>query len=191
MFLDLVKETRSVRRFLNERKIQEDTLVNLINLARLTPSGANKQPLKYMTVNTQEVCDKVFATLAWAGYIKDWDGPVKEEQPVSYILMLRDSNIQKPLSFDDGIAAQTILLGARELGIGGCFIGNIKRTELRDILQIPEQYEISLVIALGYPKEEIKLHEIEDGQSIEYFRDNNQIHHVPKRKLEDIILDKK
>lgn len=194
MLRDIVQNSRSVRRFHGDRKIEEAQLIELIDLARLTPSGANKQPLKYIATCNENVCDEIYKTLGWAGYLSDWDGPIPTERPTGYIIMLRDNNITKAMTFDEGIAAQTIFLGAREMGLGGCFIGNIKRNELRNVLDISEDYvisgdyEISLVIALGYPKEEVVIDEIDKDMDIKYWRDEKQVHHVPKRKLEDIII---
>lgn len=188
MLKELVKNTRSVRRFYGDRQIEERQLMELVDLARLTPSGANKQPLKYMVVCNDKMNDEVYKTLLWAGYLNDWDGPIPTERPTGYIIMLRDNNITKAMTFDEGIAAQTIFLGATTMGLGGCFIGNLKRSELRKVLNISEDYEISLVIALGYPKEEVVIDEIENDMDIKYWRDENKVHHVPKRKLEDVIV---
>lgn len=194
MFKDLVRNSRSVRRFYGDKKIEEGQLEKLVDLARLTPSGANKQPLKYIIVCNEKSNDAVYQTLSWAGYLKDWDGPIPSERPTGYIIILRDNNISKAMTFDEGIAAQTIFLGATEMGLGGCFIGSIKRSELRSVLDISEDveiskdYEISLVIALGYPKEEVVIDEIDKEMDIKYWRDDEEVHHVPKRKLEDTII---
>lgn len=188
MLRDIVENSRSVRRFHGDRKIEEGQLKELVDLARLTPSGANKQPLKYIVTCNENVNEEIYKTLGWAGYLNDWDGPIPTERPTGYIIMLRDNNITKAMTFDEGIAAQTIFLGAREMGLGGCFIGNLKRNELRRVLEISEDYEISLVVALGYPKEEVVVDEIDKDMDIKYWRDERQVHHVPKRKLEDILI---
>jgi nitroreductase len=188
MLRDIVQNSRSVRRFYGDRKIEEGQLIELVDLARLTPSGANKQPLKYIVVCNEKVNEEIYKTLGWAGYLNDWDGPIPTERPTGYIIMLRDNNITKAMTIDEGIAAQTIFLGASEKGLGGCFIGNIKRSELRDVLNISNDYEISLVIALGYPKEEVVIDEIDKDMDIKYWRDERQVHHVPKRNLEDIVI---
>lgn len=188
MLRDIVENSRSVRRFHGDRKIEEGQLKELVDLARLTPSGANKQPLKYIVTCNENVNEEIYKTLGWAGYLNDWDGPIPTERPTGYIIMLRDNNITKAMTFDEGIAAQTIFLGAREMGLGGCFIGNLKRNELRRVLEISEDHEISLVVALGYPKEEVVVDEIDKDMDIKYWRDERQIHHVPKRKLEDILI---
>ena len=125
----------------------------------------------------------------WASYLKDWDGPVEGERPSAYIVVLGDTDIFKNFFWDHGIAAQSILLGAAEKGLGGCQFGSFKKESLRKVLEIKDQYEILMVIALGKAKENVVLEELEDPADIKYWRDEKKIHHVPKRKLEDIILN--
>jgi nitroreductase len=189
MFRDLVKENRSYRRFIENRKIDRMTLVDLIDCARLTPAGANKQALKYFVSYDQETNAKVFPTLAWAGYLADWPGPEVGERPSAYIVIVQDEGYKMVSGIDHGIAAQTILLGAAEIGLGGCMIGSIQRPKLREALNIPDHFEILLVIALGQPKETVVIDEINPDGDIKYWRDENQVHHVPKPRLKDIIMN--
>lgn len=188
MLKELILKNRSYRRFYEEENIDSSTLADLVNLARLSASGANKQPLKYITSTNREINEKIFSCLAWAAYLKDWDGPEKGERPNAYIIILGDKNISTSFGCDHGIAAQSILLGAVEKGYGGCIIGSIKKEDLSRLLMIPDQFEILLVIALGKPKEKVIIEEISSDGDIKYYRDVNGIHHVPKRKLEDIII---
>jgi nitroreductase len=188
MLKELILKNRSYRRFYEEENIDNSTLADLVDLARLSASGANKQPLKYITSINREINEKIFSCLAWAAYLKDWDGPEKGERPNAYIIILGDKNISTSFGCDHGIAAQSILLGAVEKGYGGCIIGSIKKEDLSRLLMIPDQFEILLVIALGKPKEKVIIEEISSGGDIKYYRDENGIHHVPKRKLEDIII---
>lgn len=187
MLRDLVLKNRSYRRFKEDESVSEDLLRELVDLARLTPSARNAQPLKYFLANTSEVNDRIFPHLAWAGYLKEWAGPDKGERPSAYIIVLNDSEIAANYFCDDGIATQTILLGAVENGYGGCIIGSVDRLRLQRELGIANKYKIVHVIALGIPKEDVKLTEIEDGD-YKYWRDLNSIHHVPKRSLDDIII---
>ncbi len=184
----LIKKNRSYRRFNQRKTVSIDILKKLINYARLSPSSANIQPLKYYLSNTEPKNEFIFSTLSWAGYLKDWPGPADGEKPTAYIIILGDTTIKKSFSIDPGICAQSIMLGAVEEGLGGCMIGSIKKDVLKNNLSIPEQYEILLVLALGEPAEEIIIDKIEEKQSIKYWRDNDSIHHVPKRKLNDIIM---
>ncbi len=188
MLKELITKNRSYRRFFEEAEIESALLKELIELARLSGSGANRQPLRYVLSTSKDMNRKIFPNLAWAGYLKDWDGPSEGERPSAYIVILLDKNISSSAGCDHGIAAQSILLGAVEAGYGGCMIGSLQKDKLRSVLDLPEQYEILLVIALGKPKEKIVLTEIEKDGDIKYYRDENMTHYVPKRKLRDIIL---
>ena len=188
MIENLVRQNRSCRRFYQNHPLEEQTLRDLVDLARMSASAANRQPLKYMLSFQPEMNARIFPSLAWAAYLKDWKGPVEGERPAGYIIILGDTGIADDFSCDHGIAAQSILLGAREKGLAGCMIGSINKKALRKELQIPEAYKILLLLAIGKPKEEAVIDPVEPDGSIKYWRDDNQIHHVPKRKLEDIIL---
>lgn len=184
---DLVFKTRTCRRFDETHQIGLDTLEKLIDLARLSASGGNRQPLKYILYNSQEDCEKIFPYLAWAGYLKEWPGPDKGERPSAYIIILGDKTLSDNFGVDHGIAAQSILLGATNEGLGGCIIASIKREELCDDLKIPDKYEVLFIIALGKPVEKVIIEEIK-GDDIKYWRDDEGNHHVPKRKLKDLII---
>lgn len=188
MIQELVSKNRSYRRFYQNENVEQETLKELVNLARLSPSGANRQPLKYILSNTEESNEKIFSTLGWAGYLKDWDGPAEGEKPSAYIVMLKDLSVGPGLPQDEGIAAQSILLGAVEQGLGGCIIANINRKSLAAKLNLQDNYEIALVIALGRPKEVVIIENIDQSGDVKYWRDDKGIHHVPKRTLEEIIL---
>ena len=185
---ELIQSSRTIRRFYQDELILETTLIDLIDLARLSPSAGNIQPLKYVISNTPSKNDLIFSCLGWAGYLKDWPGPEKGEQPSAYIIILGDLSICRDFGCDHGIACQSIMLGAREKGLGGCIIGAIQRQKLKSILKLSDQYDILLVLALGKPKENVIIEEISNNQEIQYYRDSDQCHHVPKRKLEDIII---
>jgi nitroreductase len=189
MFSDLVKKNRSYRRFFESQVISREVLLQLVDYARLTPSGANKQALKFYIANEANLNKEVFQTLGWAGYLKDWDGPSQGERPSAYIILVQDKAYKMSTSFDAGIAAQTILLGAVEMGLGGCMIGNIQHDKLQAALDLPDTLEIVLVIALGKPKETVVIEEMTPQGDIKYWRDERNVHHVPKRSLKDIIVD--
>jgi len=189
MIKDLIVKNRTYRRFYEDVKIDENTLKELVDLARLSSSGANLQSLKYIVSFTEEKNNAIFPHLRWAGYLKDWNGPEEGERPTGYIVMVADKEISKNYFWDHGIACQSILLGATEKGLGGCMFGSIDREKLVEALNIPERYELLLVIALGKPKEEVVLEDLNEARDIKYYRDENKVHHVPKRKLEELILD--
>jgi nitroreductase len=184
---ELVFKTRSYRRFDEAYKVETSILENLVDLARLSASGANRQPLKFLIYNSPEECLKVFPYLAWAGYLTEWPGPEKGERPSSYIIILGDKSITEVFGVDHGIAAQSIMLGATEAGLGGCIIASIKRDELVEELSIPDNFEVLLVLALGKPVENVIVEDIKED-NVKYWRDNNKNHHVPKRSLSELII---
>jgi len=187
-FKDLVKGNRSCRRFDNAYKIDEQVLRDLVDLARNCASAANMQPLKYVVCCDAIKNEEIFSCLGWAAYLKDWKGPVKKERPSAYIVILGDHNVSDKFWCDHGIASQTMLLGARSMGLGGCMFGAINIKKLKTALNIGDHLEPKLVVALGKPVEKIQIDELNKNGDIKYWRDEKGVHHVPKRNLDDIII---
>lgn len=188
MIRDLVLGNRSYRRFYQDHSIDRETLRELVDLARCSASGANRQPLKYILTCEPEKNALIFAHLSWAAALKDWPGPSEGERPSGYITILLDTEMSKSAGCDHGIAAQSILLGAREKELGGCMLAAVKRDGLREDFEIPERYEILLVVALGKPKEKVVLEDMGPNDDYDYWNDDEGVHHVPKRSLDDIII---
>jgi nitroreductase len=185
---DLLLRNRSYRRFDQSCQIDRKTLVELVALTRLCPSGGNRQPLRFLIAETPEETQAVFPHLRWAAALRDWPGPVEGERPTAYIVILRDTRIVGNYEFDAGIAAQSMLLAATEQGLGGCMIGSIDRNALRAALRVPPEHEIVLVVALGKPAETVVLEDTQSPNETAYWRDPTGIHHVPKRPLAELLL---
>jgi nitroreductase len=185
---DLIIQNRTCRRFHQEVAIELETLRGLVDLARLSASGANRQPLKYVLSCDPQKNALIFSHLGWAGYLRDWPGPSEGERPSAYMIILGDTEISKNFFCDHGIAAQSILLGAREKDLGGCTHASVKKDELSKALGILPRYEILLALSLGKPKEVVVLEAVGPDGDIKYWRDSDGIHHVPKRRLDDIII---
>jgi nitroreductase len=188
MLKELVRRNRSYRRFHQEVAVDRNTLRELVDLARLSASGANLQPLKYILSHEPERNEAIFKMLGWAAYLKEWPGPEEGERPSAYIVILGDKEIRPTFGVDPGIAAQSILLGATEKGLGGCMLASIQRDQLREALGIDERYQIELVLALGKPKEAVVIDPLGPDGEIKYWRDADGVHHVPKRALDEIIV---
>lgn len=186
MIKDIIKKNRSFRRFKGEKKISNDLLLELIDFARYCPSAANRQVIRFFPVNDSSTKKIVFSSLSWAGYLNYWDGPDEKEQPSAYIIFLTQESDRNSTYIDVGIYAQSILLGAAEMQLGGCMFGSVAEEKLKSKLKIPPDYNIPLIIALGYPDETIVLEDTRDD--IKYWRDDNEVHHVPKRLLHDLIF---
>lgn len=183
----LLQKNRSYRRFYQDVRIPEDSLIKWVDNTRFCASGRNMQSLKYLIVNDESLCNQLFPALGWAGYLKEWGGPHPGEQPAAYILVYHDSSISENHYFDEGIAVQSILLSATEEGYGGCILVSVNKSLIKEQIDMPEAYQLLCVLALGKPKEEVQLVDMVDN-AYRYFRDEQQIHYVPKRKLSEILL---
>jgi nitroreductase len=184
-FIELIKKRRTVRRYL-PKKIDMDTLIDLVDCARLAPSGRNRQPLAFHIVQDEELLEPVFRTLSWAGFIAPEGDPKEGEKPVAYIVVLTHKDYMDDLaSHDAGAAIQNIILGAWSLGIGSCWLRAVKRKELAEVLDIQDEYAINSVVSLGYPAETPITEDSE--QTTRYYKDKSGVLHVPKRPLKSIL----
>jgi len=180
------RQNRSYRRFFQNENISEEQLMMMADAARLSPSSRNVQPIKFYICNDRDMNDRIFPNLGWAGYLKEWDGPVEGERPSAYIILLHDTSVSQGYSCDNGIFAQSILLQAVDLGFGGCMIATFKKDEITQLLRLPKYLTPIMVIALGKPKEVVVIDDIKMGD-VKYWRDAGNIHHVPKRTLDELI----
>lgn len=189
MLADLVRRTRTHRRFQEDRPVSRETLLELVDLARLAASGNNRQPLKYMLSWQPERNALVFPHLRWAGSLKDWPGPAPGERPAAYIIVLGDRELAASFGCDHGIAAENIMLGATERGLRGCMIGSVDRDALRAALAIPDRFQLLLVLALGVPGETVVIDPVPENGDTTYWRDADGLHHVPKRSLAEVVVE--
>jgi len=181
---EAILSRRSIRRF-QQKPIPIELLKKFVNGARLAPSAANLQPLEYFVVTDKELRSKVFETLGWAAYIKPKWAPSEDERPTAYIIILVKDPNNKWYSRDASLASENIVLAAEKESIGSCIMCKIDREKLQEILKVPKDMIVDSVIALGYKAEKSVVEDFKG--SIKYWRDKNEILHVPKRKLEDII----
>ncbi len=182
---DLIKKRRTIRRF-KQQSIDHNLLEQMVDAGRLAPSAANRQPLEFIVVNKQSKLEKIFETLKWAGYIAPKGNPPEGKRPTAYIVVLVNSDVSKIKGAVDAAAAiENMILTALDAGVGSCWIGSVDREKVRGILNIPDNYLIDSVLALGYPDEQPIAEDMAD--SIKYWKDDKGVLHVPKRKLEKVI----
>ena len=186
MFFDLVRKTRSYRRYDPDKPVGLDRIAEFVDAARLTPSAGNLQKIRALAVTDRDDVLLLTREVKWAGYLKDWDGPDESEAPSAYLLLLSpaDTGVSQ---IDVGIFAETVLLAATDAGFGGCMILNFPREELTERYRLAGKYRIELVISLGAPAEKVEIEEIKGGD-VRYYRDENGVHHVPKRPLSEVLL---
>lgn len=189
---ELLKRDRTYRRFDENYVINRETLLDLVNLCRFCSSGRNLQPLKYFIVNDKEIRDQIFPILKWAGYLTDWEGPIQGERPTAYLVQCLDTSLTKNCLCDDGLQLQAITLGAVAKGLGCCIIKSFNAIKLKEICNLKENLEPIYVLALGLPIEKVVIEDLnlEETGDIKYFRTSDEVHHVPKRILNELIINK-
>jgi nitroreductase len=185
MIYESIVNRRSIRKF-KQQPVPKETLKKSVDAARLSPSGMNSQPLKYIIVDDAKLLPEVFSTLTWARNIPGYKH-TPDEVPAAYIVILSDTKIREQPGNDVGIAAMSISMVAYEEGIASCMLGSVDREKLRKILKVPEHIQIHLVVALGYPKEKSKAVEMK-GSDSKYWFDKEGILNVPKRRFEDVVI---
>lgn len=185
MVYEKILSRRTIRKF-TEKTVEKDILIKCVDGARLSPSGMNRQPLKFLIVQDQSILPKVFETTSWAAYLPEYK-PTEREMPRAYIIILLDKAIRDDCGHDAGIAAMSISMIAYDEGLGSCILGAIDRPKLRTILNIPRSLDIILAVALGYPAENPVVDKVRDG-NIKYWLDEDDVLHVPKRDLQDILV---
>jgi nitroreductase len=182
---EAIQKRRSIRRF-QQKPISLETLKRLIDAARVAPSAANLQPLRYILVTNHDLRKRIFPALKWAGYVAPKGTPPPGEEPVAYVIVLANKDVaRQDYQLDAGAAIENLILAALEEGVGSCWLGAIDRHNIREILRVSEDFEIESVVALGYPNEHPVMEPMKD--SIEYWKDESGRLHVPKRPLEEIL----
>ena len=188
MLKDLVKKSRSYRSFQPGEGLSPEVLRELCDTARFAPAAINLQPLKYRLVCEKEERANLLALTYWAGSL-GIKLPPDGHEPEGFIVICHDTSlsVEKPIFLIDvGIAAQTIMLAAAEMNLGGCMLGAFNPDDVRTCLNIPEELNPKLILALGTPAETVVLTDVKDR--VKYYRDENNVHYVPKRPLDEIVL---
>ena len=191
MLKDLILQNRSYRGYDHARKVSREELLELIDIARLCPSSVNRQPLKYLPACDEEMVRTIQKETRWAKGLPQMQLPHPGKEPAAFIVICQDDRIDPNLSRyqrDLGITAQSMLLRAAEMGLGGCMIGNFSAEAVKKVLSLPENLHPLLIVAIGKPDEEVIITEIGADESTGYYRDEQDRHYVPKRKLDDIIV---
>lgn len=184
---ELLQRNRSYRRFRQDERLGESMLEGLVELTRYCASGRNLQPLKYRIVCGEKECAQIFPALAWAGYLPEWPGPEEGERPAAYLVQCLDTQLTENLLCDDGLQLEAITLGAVSLGLGTCIIKSFNAAAIKEALHLPASMKPLYVVALGVPEEVVEIEDMQ-GDDVKYWRDENKIHHVPKRELKELLL---
>ena len=189
--MTLLEGRRTYRRFDESRIIPDEVIADMKRAAQLSSSAMNLQPLRYVYVKTRETVNKIFDITSWGGALPNGEGRPKEgERPTLFVILLTEKELQTKFTpFDEGLAASNLTLAAYAHGVGSCILGSVKSDKLREMLSIDERLDISCVIGFGYPAHSSRVVEAEEGESLKYYLDNNRDFVVPKKKIDNVVVD--
>lgn len=190
VFFDHVVKNRTIRRFDTAKLVTDADLEYCLRCASMVASAGNLQRLRYVTV-IGKAAGKAFSKISLGGYLPPKKKPSSDVAPTAYIVLTAENeNPDANLLIDAGISAEAITLAACELGIGACMIRNFDKEYFSSLCEGNYPYPI-LVIALGYPKEEAKIVEASVGDSLKYYKNDEDINVVPKLTIEELVISKK
>lgn len=187
-FKTMITEARSCRRFAEQKAVSAEEFEWLVDCARLIPCARNQQALRYVVVNSKEGRDIMRQSLVWAGSLRDWDGPEEGECPAGYIVICVEEGAGKLVHIDTGIAGQTIQLAAQSRGLSACMFLSCDPAKVRALLDLPAPWTVGLVIAIGHAGEKRIIDDVPENGNLEYWRDEESTHHVPKLKLSQVFF---
>lgn len=182
--MDAMTLRRSIRKFRPE-PVSADCLKEIVEVARLYPSGGNLQPIRFGMITKKELTDAVFADLGWAMYLPDYK-IADDERPTAYIVLLRDETVSKKCDYDVGAASAMVMIAAVEKGLATCPLANFSAAKLSALLSLPENLHAELVIAVGHPAQESTV--VPMGDSVRYSQDEKGNFLVPKRSTEEVLV---
>ena len=185
--MELLKTRRTYRRF-EQKEISQEIIDDILTAARLASSAANRQPLSYIVVKDAKKAAQVFEQTRWAGYLPPEIGqPKAGEEPVLFIGVVQNLNINRDCDTDAGLAISNMTLAAWNHGVGSCIIGACNKEKLSELFGLTEEQKLHTVVAFGYPAHTSSIVDAEKDGDIKYYVDEQRDYFVPKRKLEDVV----
>ena len=189
--LNLIAKTRSIRRYKENEPVSREMLTYIAHAARFVPSTGNMQRLRLMLVNDKETCDAIFSNISFAAHLRpEWCGPKEGERPAAYIVVMTETEPDVNLGIDMGVAAEAMLITAREEGLGGCIFRSFDREALGAALG-KSPYKPAMVISIGYSDEVVIIQHAPDVRpdgNLKYYRNQYGHHIVPKISIEQLII---
>jgi len=144
--IDLLIGRRSIRAF-DSRPIEEDLLTKIFNATRYCFSAVNRQPWNFYVIRNEELIKKVAAECT--------TGPFAGGAPVLVAIVGDTKTSPKWYLHDTCFVSLQLALAAWVYGIGTCWIGNMKRDNIKRLLNLQEKDDLLTVLPLGYPKGEV------------------------------------
>ena len=185
-FCELLKKRRTVRRFKQVQVFDKD-IRYMLEAARLASCGGNVQKLRYIVVQDKQLVKDIFENTAWAGLVSPKRSPEwGKNAPLTFIVVTIPRDAEGVIQANAGAAVQSMEYAAVDAGLGACWIGAYKKENVEKILELPEHEEALYLLAIGYPDEEPVQEDIDSGESMKYYLDDEDVLHVPKFKIDAI-----
>lgn len=182
---ELLLKNRSTRGYKTAYKVSLGELERIAGVCTRIPSARNQQVLRFRLVTHDSGADRVLPLVKMGAALPELHLPFPGTEPEAFIMVCSTVTENPMVDIDLGIAAQSMLLKAAEMGLNGLIIAAFNRTKLQEELSLP--YPPLLVIAIGKGDECIELVPITEGESHAYYR-RDGIHFVPKVRLPDLII---
>ena len=181
----LLRRNRSYRGFDKSCPVTQAQLRRIAEVCTLVPSGRNQQVLRLKLLTRNNGADQMQGLYKLGAALPELHLPFPGTEPEAFIIICSTVEPDKWVHMDVGIAAQSMLLKAVEMGLGGICIGAFNKQALIETFALP--YEPVLMLAIGKPAEKIELLPVHAGEPLKYYRENG-IHYVPKIVANDLIL---
>lgn len=183
---EALQKRRTVRLF-EQKNVPDSDLAEMIDCARVTSCASNLQQLRYIIIRDTKLLKDIFPLTAWANLVRPSRTPVWGiSAPRCFIAVIASASANQVIHADAGAAIQSMQTMAWSRGLGCCWLGSIQREQIKILLELPDDKQVLYLVAVGYPAEKPVAEDVQEGQSIFYYLDDQQRLHVPKIRPEDV-----
>lgn len=182
----LLKKNRSYRGYDNSWKVPVSVLEKMVEVTQWVPTGKNQQAFRFKFVTEESEVRTVTENVKMGALLPELHLPMPGTEPPAYIIVCTTVPECKRVQVDAGIAVQSMLLKAVEMGYNGLIIAAFNAKKLTEAFALP--YPPVLVLAVGKGAEKIEMTEISADESHNYYRDENGTHFVPKVRWQELVI---
>ena len=183
----IMEKNRSYRGYDQSFVVKRDMLERIVAVNAKIASAKNQQVLRFKLVTKETGADIIVQNMKLGGLLPELHLPYPGTEPEAFIIICSTIPENKFVDIDLGIAAQSMLLKATEMGLSGIMIGAFNKAKVTEAFNLP--YEPLLILAIGKGKETIKLQPVDASDKLAYYRDENDVQFVPKIRWEQLILE--
>lgn len=188
MILDITTKRHSTRKFI-DKKIDRNLLLDILKCGQNYPSRSNLQPLKFILITDENICNQIFDTILWGcknPYFKNFKN--KEYSPKNYIVVCVDTQISSAgYEYEIGASIQSMLLSATEKDISSLWVKSVNRSAIAKILNTDENIIIDSLVCLGYSDQKNTRKKINEKYQVTV--DDKLNMNTPKRNIKEVSYE--